>query len=65
MPQQSATTLARLWGPLLAEIRKNSGLNIQFSTAPNIPEFEARVAQGDYDVAYMNPYHFTVFHEAP
>ena len=36
-----------------------------FRTAPSIPEFEARVVAGEYDIAYMNPYHFTVFNRRP
>jgi len=42
-----------------------TGLKIQFATAPNIPTFEKRLAAGDYDFAYMNPYHFTVFNQEP
>jgi len=30
-------------------------------TAPTIPEFERRLARGEYDFAYMNPYHYVVF----
>lgn len=63
VPQQSASKLAQLWGPIINEINKQSGLNIHFATAPNIPIFEARLAAGEYDIAYMNPYHYTVFHQ--
>lgn len=65
VPQQSAATLAKLWSPLLAEVSKRSGVAVRFSTAPNIPEFEKRLANGEYDIAYMNPYHFTVFNRTP
>jgi len=65
VPQQSASTLARLWTPVLQYLSEHSGLEIQFKTAPNIPTFEKRLAAGDYDFAYMNPYHYVVFHEAP
>ncbi|MEZ9524827.1 phosphate/phosphite/phosphonate ABC transporter substrate-binding protein [Enterovibrio norvegicus] len=65
VPQQSSAKLIRNWGPLLKEISEYSGLTLRFATAPNIPEFEKRLAEGKYDVAYMNPYHFTVFNEAP
>ena len=64
VPQQSATRLAEDWGPLLAEISKRSGIALVFRTSPNIPGFEERLGKGDYDLAYMNPYHYVVFHKA-
>lgn len=63
VPQQSAAKLAEEWGPLLGEIGKRAGVKIVFRTAPNIPEFEERLARGEYDFAYMNPYHYVVFHQ--
>ncbi len=65
VPQQSAQRLAALWGPILADIHKETGIKLQFKTAKNIPEFEKQLAQGNYDFAYMNPYHFTVFSQSP
>jgi phosphonate transport system substrate-binding protein len=64
VPQQSASRLAEDWGPLLAEISKRSGVALVFRTAPNIPGFEERLGKGDYDLAYMNPYHYVVFQKA-
>lgn len=63
VPQQTASKLAEEWGPLLAEIGKRSGVILVFRTAPNIPVFEERLGQGEYDFAYMNPYHYVVFHK--
>lgn len=65
VPQQSAGQLARNWGPILKFIEDKSGVTLRFSTAPSIPEFERRMAAGEYDISYMNPYHYTVFHESP
>jgi phosphonate transport system substrate-binding protein len=65
VPQQSASKLARLWAPVLDYLGRSAGLEIKFSTAPDIPEFERRLAAGDYDFAYMNPYHYTVFSREP
>lgn len=65
VPQQSSAKLIRDWSPVMKEISALSGLKIRFATAPNIPEFEKRLADGKYDIAYMNPYHFTVFNQAP
>ena len=59
VPQQSALTLVKSWGPLVSYLSERSGLHIRFVTAPTIPEFEARLAAGEYDIAYMNPFHYT------
>lgn len=61
VPQQSASRLAEEWGPLLAEISQRSGVPLAFRTTPNIPDFEHKLGQGEYDLAYMNPYHYVVF----
>ncbi len=65
VPQQSSAKLARLWGPILQKLSADTGLSLKLVTAKNIPTFEKRLAEGKYDFAYMNPYHFTVFSKAP
>ena len=65
VPQQAASRLAEDWGPLLAEISKRSGVALVFRTAPTIPRFEERLSKGNYDLAYVNPYHYVVFHRVP
>lgn len=65
VPQQSATKLARTWVPLLQELQAKTGVSLRFVTATDIPTFENRLASGEYDFAYMNPYHYTVFHRNP
>lgn len=65
VPQQAANKLARNWGPVFAHLSAEAGIKIKFATAPNIPEFERRLAAGEYDFAYMNPYHYTVFGDKP
>lgn len=64
VPQQSASRLARMWGPLLAQLSADLGLTVQFATTKDIPTFEACLAEGAYDVAYMNPVHYTIFSDA-
>lgn len=64
VPQQSATRLAQVWVPLLDALSAASGHQLEFATAKDIPTFEACLASGAYDVAYMNPYHYTVFHRS-
>ena len=61
VPQQNATKLARLWTPICKYLSKQTGYRFVFKTAKDIPTFEKRLATGEYDIAYMNPYHYTVF----
>ncbi|MBD8877170.1 phosphate/phosphite/phosphonate ABC transporter substrate-binding protein [Roseibium polysiphoniae] len=63
VPQQSASRLAQVWVPILAEIEKETGYKLRFTTAKDIPTFETCLATKAYDFAYMNPYHYTVVHE--
>lgn len=62
VPQQSAFKLAQMWTPLLAHIEAQTGLRLTFITAKDIPTFEDELTQAKYDLAYMNPYHYVVFH---
>ena len=64
VPQQSAGKLAALWVPILRQVSADSGHTLIFKTAKNIPEFEKKLAKGEYDFSYMNPYHYTVFHKS-
>lgn len=65
VPQQSATRLARTWIPFLTELSNQTGVKISFATAKDIPSFEECLAVGAYDLAYMNPYHYTEFNSDP
>lgn len=64
VPQQSASRLARMWGPLFERLGSDLGMTIQFETTKDIPTFEACLAAGAYDLAYMNPVHYTIFSDA-
>lgn len=65
VPQQSASRLANLWIPLLNEISERSGVSLTFATASNIDEFETNMMAGAYDIAYINPYHYTIYSQKP
>ncbi|EEX66813.1 phosphate ABC transporter substrate-binding protein [Vibrio metoecus] len=65
VPQQSPEELAKRWVPILESLSKSTGMDVEFRTAATIPEFEQRVLKGEYDVVYMNPYHYTLFHQNP
>ena len=63
VPQQSASRLAKIWGPVLDHLSEETDYRLHFNTAKDIPTFEACLAKGAYDLAYMNPYHYTTFHQ--
>ena len=65
VPQQAAGKLAKLWMPILSYIDVQTDFELVFKTAPSIPEFEQRLADGEYDIAYMNPYHYTIYSKDP
>ena len=65
VPQQAASELARVWIPLLQEVGRRARVQLVFRTTPDIPAFESRVMKGEFDLAYMNPYHYTVFSQRP
>ena len=65
VPEHSVALLARVSVPLLNTLQASSGLQLRFATAPNIPTFERRLAAGEYDFAFMDPYQYTIFHQRP
>ncbi len=65
VPQQAGSKLAKNWAPIIQYLSEKSGTKIIFKTAPDIPTFESRVLNGEYDIAYMNPYHYSVYSIKP
>ena len=63
VPQQSASKLSRLWSPILQYLENETGYQLRFATTRNIPTFEKRLSVGKYDIAYMNPFHYTEYHK--
>ena len=64
-PLKPAAKLAEEWTPLLDEVAKRAGLALRFRTATSIPAYGERLEKGDYDIAYMNPYHYQVYSASP
>lgn len=62
VPQQSAGELARVWAPVLAYLSHETGYVLKFKTAKDIPTFEQRLGNSEYDFIYANPYHYVIFH---
>lgn len=63
VPQQAASKLVKTWLPIFQYIERESRIKLKFATAKNIPAFEKACESGQYDFAYMNPYHYVTFHE--
>ncbi|WP_420568009.1 phosphate/phosphite/phosphonate ABC transporter substrate-binding protein [Thalassovita sp.] len=64
VPQFEARKLARIWAPILNEVERRSGHQIEIIGTSTIPEFEAALIEGKFDFAYMNPYHAIRANEA-
>lgn len=60
VPQYEARELASIWIPILAEVSKRTGLQLAMKGSPRIPEFEIAFEAGEFDFAYMNPYHAVI-----
>ena len=58
VPQWGTDRLFEIWKPLLARLREKTGVNLELEATFSIPSFEKGFSEGEYDFAYMNPYHF-------
>ena len=65
VPQQGPSDIELNWGALAEYIEAQSDYTVYLKTASSIPEFEQRVKDGRYDIAYMNPYHYVLFSQDP
>lgn len=64
VPQQSPLKLSKKWTKITHYLSEKTGLNIRFKTENSIPAFEKKLYKGEYDFAYMNPYHFVLANES-
>lgn len=60
VPQQSPFKLSKKWTQITQYLSKETGINVIFRTKNSIPLFEKELYEGEYDLAYMNPYHFVI-----
>ncbi|MDC8772167.1 phosphate/phosphite/phosphonate ABC transporter substrate-binding protein [Roseateles albus] len=64
VPQFQAAEIQRIWAPLLEKLGQEAGLQLTLKLVKDIPAFEAELASGRPDFAYMNPYHQLLAHAA-
>ena len=57
VPQFDARRIQSIWQPIIEALEKQSGYHFELIGSPSIPEFEKQFMAGDFDFAYMNPYH--------
>ena len=63
VPQFEAKKLHAIWEPILTYLKNETGYRFILRGSPTIPEFETQFIQGEFDFAYMNPYHLAVANE--
>ena len=57
VPQFDAQRIYETWQPIIDEIEKITGLKFKLTGSLTIPAFETQFMVGEFDFAYMNPYH--------
>ena len=60
VPQFEARRLRQIWQPILNQVEKQTGEKFELVGSPTIPTFEAEFLDGEFDFAYMNPYHLVI-----
>ncbi len=60
VPQYEARKLHQVWQPILDYLTLETGYHFKIKGSPNIPNFENEFIRGEFDFAYMNPYHFVI-----
>lgn len=63
VPQQSPFKLSKKWTQITHYLSETTGYEIDFKTESSIPQFEKQLYAGQYDFAYMNPYHYVIAHD--
>ena len=64
VPQFEPRKLSEIWTPILDELEHRTGHTFIMVGSPEISAFEESFIEGEFDFAYMNPYHFLVAADA-
>ncbi|MBF0358418.1 MAG: phosphate/phosphite/phosphonate ABC transporter substrate-binding protein [Magnetococcales bacterium] len=57
VPQFEPRKLSSIWRPILDALEERTGYKFRMTGSPQIPDFEGLFMSGEFDFAYMNPYH--------
>ena len=60
VPQFEQRKIFRIWQPIVDEVERKTGIRLIIKGSPKIPTFENSFLDGEFDFAYMNPYHITI-----
>jgi len=60
VPQFNTKKIYQIWTPILSNIEERTGHTFILKGSEDIPSFEASLAKSEYDLAYMNPYHYII-----
>lgn len=63
VPQFDLRRIEAVWRPIIDRLQFDTGFRFRLVTEATIPAFEKGLHAGDYDFAYMNPYHYVVAHQ--
>ncbi|MGE5578225.1 MAG: phosphate/phosphite/phosphonate ABC transporter substrate-binding protein [Syntrophothermus sp.] len=64
LPQQDAVKTLKLFQPLADYLSAKVGVPMEVVTSPNFDAFMDRVRQNQFDLIYLNPYHYVIAHNA-
>ena len=64
VPQFEQRKLFAIWTPILEQMERKTGCQFELMGSENISTFEQAFQEGAYDIAYMNPYHAIMAHQA-
>jgi len=64
VPQFEPRKIFRIWRPILDELEQRTGYSFELVGTPKIPAFEKKFMAGEFDFAYMNPYHIMLGHDS-
>lgn len=60
VPQFQVKKLHSIWRPILQTLEQETGYKFELQGSPDIPSYEKEFMAGQFDLAYMNPYHYLV-----
>jgi len=64
VPQFPPEQIFSTWTPLLEALEAKLDERLKLRIFQSIPDFEAAFTRGELDIAYMNPYHAVMAHQA-
>ncbi len=60
VPQFQVKKLHSIWRPILQTLEQETGYKFELRGSPDIPTYEKEFMAGQFDLAYMNPYHYLI-----